>query len=124
MSDSEHLPVIETCSGCGACCLEQGAPPDYVALRMNPQFADDPSFADDAERLSHLPDDARQLLETYLEQATLGTRPRDGACVWYDAVTTSCRFYDWRPSTCRVFEMNSPGCRIYRRRNGIDDASM
>ncbi|MBL8850014.1 MAG: YkgJ family cysteine cluster protein [Planctomycetaceae bacterium] len=115
---------MESCAGCGACCLEQGAPPDYVALRTNPEFAADPSFADDADRLARLPDEARGLLDQYLEQSARGARPRDGACVWYNPATTSCRFYDWRPSTCRVFEMNSPGCHIYRRRQAIDKAPM
>jgi Fe-S-cluster containining protein len=118
MSD---LPVIESCAGCGACCLEQGAPPDYVALRMNPQFADDPTFADDAARLAGLPEAARSLLDDYLRSTADGTTAKDGPCAWYDALTTSCRFYDWRPSTCRVFEINSPGCRIYRRRHSIED---
>jgi Fe-S-cluster containining protein len=115
-------PVLETCDGCGACCLEQGAPPDYVALRLNPQFVDDPSFADDAARLSELPDEAQRLLEEYLLARETPEFATSGACVWYDAATFRCRFYEYRPSTCRVFERNSPGCHIYRRRHGVGDA--
>lgn len=122
VADSLDLPVIETCNGCGACCLEQGAPPDYVALRANPDFAADPTFAEDADRLTRLPTDAMQLLNAFLEQTTAPNADKNGACVWYDAATTGCRFYDWRPSTCRLFEINSPGCRIYRRRQGIEPA--
>lgn len=114
------LPVIESCTGCGACCLEQGAPPDYVALSLNPQFAGDASFAADAARMADLPETARGLLSEYLRATAAGTTARNGPCVWFDPATTSCRFYDWRPSTCRVFEINSPGCRIYRRRHGVD----
>ncbi|MFO1095863.1 MAG: YkgJ family cysteine cluster protein [Planctomycetaceae bacterium] len=114
------LPVIESCTGCGACCLEQGAPPDYVALSLNPQFAGDASFAADAVRMADLPETARGLLSEYLRATAAGTTVRNGPCVWFDPATTSCRFYDWRPSTCRVFEINSPGCRIYRRRHGVD----
>lgn len=115
-----ELPVIESCMGCGACCFEQGAPPDYVALQLNPHFADDPTFADDAVRLANLPVGARAALDDYLRRVAAGTTDTSGECVWYDPATTGCRYYDWRPSTCRVFERNSPGCRIYRRRHGID----
>lgn len=114
-------PVLETCDGCGACCLEQGAPPDYVALRLNPHFADDPTFAEDAARLAALPDEARQALDEYLSARETPGFSAVGACVWYDPATFRCRFYEHRPSTCRVFERNSPGCHIYRRRHGITD---
>ena len=120
MSETDPLPVIESCRGCGACCLEQGAPPDYVALRLNPDFAADPTFADDAARLARLPAEAIESLNKYLERSATEHASRNGTCVWYDESTTGCRFYDWRPSTCRVFEMNSPGCRIYRQRHGIE----
>lgn len=113
------LPVIESCEGCGACCFEQGAPPDYVALRMNPEFAADPSFAEDAARLAVIPDAAARLLEQYLEQSARNEIPTNGICVWYDKASGSCRFYELRPSTCRVFELSSIGCRIYRKRNGL-----
>lgn len=111
------LPIVTSCEDCGACCLEQGAPPDYVALRLNPHFADDPSFADDLDRLRLLPAPASRLLDEYL-----ATDPaqRTEVCVWFDAAAARCRFYEHRPSTCRVFELNSPGCHIYRRRHGRD----
>lgn len=113
------LPVIESCDGCGACCLEQGAPPDYVALRLNPSFAADPSFADDARRLQSLPAEARTLLDGYMDRKRSREAHHDGACVWFDEESRGCRFYDWRPSTCRVFELGSIGCRIYRRRQNL-----
>ena len=112
--------IIESCSGCGACCLEQGAPPDYVALALNEHFFDDPSFAEDAERYYILPTTARQRLEQYLQQSATGAIPKNGPCVWYQAESQSCGFYDFRPSTCRVFERSSPGCHIYRQRQGIE----
>jgi Fe-S-cluster containining protein len=112
--------MIESCDGCGACCLEQGAPPDYAALRLHPEFAEDPTFAEDAVRLAELPMEAATLLADYLQATAAGRRAANGACVWFDQSTRSCRFYEWRPSTCRVFEINSGGCRIYRRRHGID----
>jgi Fe-S-cluster containining protein len=118
-ADIPVLPVLESCDGCGACCLEQGAPPDYVALRLNPEFAADPSFADDAVRLARLPEEAERLLAGYLQATAAGRLAPNGACVWFDHSSKSCRFYDWRPSTCRVFEINSGGCHIYRRRHGV-----
>ncbi|MCA9079645.1 MAG: YkgJ family cysteine cluster protein [Planctomycetaceae bacterium] len=114
------LPIVASCTDCGACCSRQGAPPDYVALERNLHFRNDPSFADDAERLDQLPDVARELLQLYLDESAAGTRPTDSACVWLDSESLQCRFYEWRPSTCRVFELNSPGCLIYRRLCGIN----
>jgi Fe-S-cluster containining protein len=115
----ESLPVVDSCDGCGACCLEQGAPPDYVALRLNPHFADAPSFADDAARLTKLPPQAQRLLDEYFENTVRGSLPRNRPCVWYDDALQNCRFYDLRPSTCRVFETGSMGCLLYRRRHGL-----
>jgi Fe-S-cluster containining protein len=114
------LPVLESCDGCGACCFEQGAPPDYVALRLNPDFADDGTFAEDAVRLSQLPPEALVLLEDYLKATAVGRLASNGVCVWFDHATKGCRFYTWRPSTCRVFEINSGGCHVYRRRHAIE----
>lgn len=108
------LPIVSTCEGCGACCLEQGAPPDYVALRLNPHFADDRSFAEDVERLRGLPAEAQQSLDAYLASAP---SRRPVVCVWFDGEARRCHFYEHRPSTCRVFELNGPGCHIYRGRH-------
>lgn len=102
--------------------MEQGAPPDYVALTLNPHLADDPSFAEDVQRFKTLPAAAADLLQLYLRESLAGIRPQNGWCVWFDGASRSCRFYDWRPSTCRVFELGSPGCRIYRQRQGIEAA--
>jgi uncharacterized protein len=111
------LEVLTSCEGCGACCREQGAPPDYVALRLNRHFADDPSFAEDAVRLQSLPPEAERLLDEYL---SLPANARGAVCVWFDEAERRCRFYEHRPSTCRVFELDSPGCHIYRRRQAIE----
>ncbi len=119
MSANPPLPVLDSCDGCGACCFEQGAPPDYVALRLNPQFALDPSFAEDAARLAVLPADAARALDDYLRAIDAACAPRNGVCVWFDHDTRRCRHYDFRPSTCRVFELNGAGCHIYRRRHGV-----
>jgi Fe-S-cluster containining protein len=119
-----ELPVVSSCTDCGACCSYQGAPPDYVALRLSPHFALEPSFEEDAARLEQLPPEALALLEGYLAaRRPLPTQPGpadEGLCVWYDEAAGNCRFYEWRPSTCRLFELNSPGCHIYRRMRGIE----
>jgi len=113
------LPVIESCEGCGACCLEQGAPPDYVALWLNPMFGVDPSFEEDNARLQNLPAEPKRLLDEYMARWLEGAGDKGGVCVWFDHDTRGCRFYEHRPSTCRVFELSSIGCRIYRKRNGL-----
>lgn len=110
-----QLPVIESCNDCGACCSVQGAPPDYVALQLNPHFADDPSFADDVIRLRNLPREPAARLQTYLQEVEAGVRHKDSPCIWLAECGTRCKYYDWRPSTCRVFEINSPGCHYYRQ---------
>jgi Fe-S-cluster containining protein len=115
-----ELAVPLTCDNCGACCLEQGAPPDYVALSRNPHFFDDPSFAEDAERFRSLNGEALSLLQGYLADRDRGLVAANGACVWYDHSRKQCRFYDLRPSTCRVFQTGEPGCLIYRKRHGVD----
>jgi len=112
------LPVLD-CEQCGACCAEQGAPPDYVALRISPHLAADPSFADDVARYRALTGEPLRLLEQYFHERAAGLRAENGVCVWFDTANCNCRFYDLRPSTCRVFELDSPGCHIYRRRQGI-----
>ena len=87
---------------CGACCAEQGAPPDYVALRLSPHLANDPSFADDFARYRSLSGEPLELLEQYFVQRADGSRSENGVCVWFDPSNCNCRFYDLRPSTCRV----------------------
>ena len=119
MAAITSLPVVESCDGCGACCFEQGAPPDYVALRLNPHFANDPSFSEDAARLASLPSDAIRELDDYLAEVEIQRTVRNGVCVWFDHDRRQCRHYEHRPSTCRVFELNGAGCHIYRRRHGI-----
>ncbi len=97
----------------------QGAPPDYVALSLNPMFKDDPSFAEDVIRFENLSGEPLHLLQEYLQQSSEGITPTDGPCVWLDEKNESCRFYEDRPSTCRVFEINSPGCYYYRKQEGL-----
>lgn len=120
MMDFELLPVIASCSGCGACCRVQGAPPDYVALSLNPDFAHEASFAEDVARLRTLSPPARRPLERYLDLTSRGLLPTDGPCVWLNESLDRCLYYEERPSTCRVFEMGGPGCFYYRRQAGSE----
>lgn len=119
MISSHQFPIVESCDNCGVCCRVQGAPPDFVALSLNPHFKDDPSFAEDVKRFENLRGEPLKLLQNYLEQSAAGAIPTDGPCVWLDENQEKCRFYDARPSTCRVFEVNSPGCYYYRKQAGL-----
>jgi len=121
--DLNVLPLIESCESCSACCSVQGAPPDYVALSLNPHFKNDSSFAEDFERFATLDGEPRRLLEKYLLESAAAAIPTDGPCAWLNESGTSCRFYDLRPSTCRVFGINSPGCLYYREQSGIESSS-
>jgi Fe-S-cluster containining protein len=96
--------------------MDQGAPPDYFALRLDPHFAGEPTFADDVERLRNLPVEASNSLDDYIATDPL---LRPAICVWFDADLRQCRHYDHRPSTCRIFELNGPGCHIYRQLHNI-----
>ena len=96
-----------------------GGTPDYVALRMSPHLADDPSFAEDLFRYRSLTGEPLRLLEQYFAERAAELRAENGVCVWFDAANCNCRFYDLRPSTCRVFELDSPGCHLYRRRQAV-----
>lgn len=110
---------MTSCDGCGVCCHIQGAPPDFIALALNPHFADDPSFAEDVNRREALAGEPLKLLTDYLEKSARGEVPTDGPCVWLDEKLERCRFHELRPSTCRVFEVGSPGCHHYRKLAGI-----
>lgn len=112
------LPVIESCDGCGACCMEQESPPGYVMLIAQPQLGKGKrnQFRDDVKRLKHLPKAARQELDEHI--AHVQANPRHGAaqpCIWLDQATMRCRWYEHRPSICRDgLQLGDDGCRSWR----------
>lgn len=114
----KQLTVVESCEGCGACCLEQATPPGYAAYLLGMFSLDDGS--EDAARIKALPADLRAELDAYLDQAARsGNLWAIEPCLWYDKSTRQCKHYDLRPETCREFEANSDFCHSWRRQYGI-----
>lgn len=100
------------CNNCGACCFEQGSPPGYAVVVLNPQ--DWPEWTGDHARVAALPDDARAELLTGI------TDDPDGPCCWLDLTTNRCRWYEHRPQICRDLDVGSEGCRVWRDEYNID----
>ncbi len=112
-----ELPVIESCEGCGACCLEQNSPPGYAVLQS--LGAGGWPEAEDWERFKRLPTKARVILKKYIDRVLGNSPPGDGEpCCWLDKTTMRCRFYEHRPQICRDFEMGSEACRAWREDGG------
>jgi len=91
MSD---LPVIESCEGCGACCMTQGSPPGYVMILRGELCGTEADFA----HVQNMPEPARAAVVNQLNKPN---RDSDGPCCWLDLATRRCQFYDYRPSFCR-----------------------
>jgi Fe-S-cluster containining protein len=105
------LPVIESCDGCGACCLVVSRPPFYRVF--------DEAGEEAWERLKwDRPDlHAEFLADSRARRANGG--PYFGTpCIWYDPESRRCRHYDHRPRACREFAIASVDCRDARRRAG------
>lgn len=111
------LPIIESCEGCGACCMEQSSPPGYVFILV--RGANSWPDEEDVERFQNLPPEALRELKTYLSFLKRGTTKGETPCIWYDKNTRGCRYYEHRPNICRDFEMGSDGCRKWRRSYGV-----
>lgn len=107
------LPRIDSCDGCGACCLVVGFPP-FVRV-----FDGDGEEAWERLRRER-PDLLAELLADERAARAEG-RPSYGApCSWYDAASRRCRHHDLRPAACRAFAVGSTDCRDARRRAGVD----
>lgn len=115
---SKELPVINSCSGCGACCLEQESPPGYVGYLTGafPFDAED----EDSVRVANLPPELKRELREYIAEYTRTNKhPRGGICIWWDSQTHGCKHYEQRPQICRDFEMGTPECRDWREQYGV-----
>lgn len=111
-----ELSIIDNCDGCGACCLEQQAPPGYSMLLNSPELMANPeAFAADVARLRLLPQEAIDELRVYLKDLSAGIENPNPACIWLDQSTMKCRHYENRPSICREFEVGDDDCRGWRR---------
>lgn len=114
---SVDLPVIESCSGCGACCLEQESPPMYLFWLLSPVRADN----EDSLRVRALPDELKAELLSYRDRLVAKQgHPNNKVCLWFDEKTRGCKHYDLRPSICREFERGSSDCHRWREKYGID----
>ncbi|MEZ6056307.1 MAG: YkgJ family cysteine cluster protein [Planctomycetaceae bacterium] len=99
-----HLPIIENCDNCGACCLQVTAPPFFINDERNEAVE------------KRVPEAEIRAITTLLfGTSTTDRRP----CRWYDPETRGCRHYDQRPDDCRAFEINSSLCHHHRRQQGI-----
>jgi Fe-S-cluster containining protein len=98
----KQLPVIESCDGCGACCMQQGHPP-YT----------------DEER-QYVPYELLSPIDEYVASFE-GEDDTGRPCIWLDLATRSCLHYDHRPQVCRDFERGSDECRVVRWRYRIQD---
>jgi uncharacterized protein len=110
------LPVIESCDGCGACCLVVTRPPFYFVFE---------DFGEAAwERLQReRPDLIADLDADYRARRAEGGPFYGTPCVWYDALSHRCRHYEYRPLACHEFEIGGDDCRDARRRAGIASPS-
>lgn len=113
-----NLPIIESCTGCGACCLEQESPPGYAyILQTGESFTCD----EDLKRFRSLPESAIAELKAYVKYLEEhGEHPNRGICIWLDEKSRQCRYYEHRPEICReVVERNDESCLGWRAQFGI-----
>jgi Fe-S-cluster containining protein len=126
MSEST-LPVIQSCEGCGACCMEMGTPPGFAIFFGHHSLKDLAEYPD-AEIMASMPQELRDELLAYYVAAVAGKTPwRDDPnkpqpCLWFDTETKLCRNYEHRPTICRTFELGEPACHRWRKKFGINEA--
>ncbi len=113
MSTPRHqLPLIDSCDGCGACCLVVTSPPFHRVF--------DECGEDAWERLKwDRPDLLTEILADHQARRTNGGPFYGTPCTWYDPETRRCRHYDYRPLACRAFERGGQDCHDARRRAAI-----
>lgn len=92
----QTLPVIESCDGCGACCMQQGHPP----------------YTDDERQF--VPYELLAPVDEYL--SSLEEDDFGQPCIWLDPDTKQCRNYEHRPQVCRDFERGCDFCVRLRLR--------
>jgi uncharacterized protein len=122
----EPLPIVDSCDGCGVCCLEQDAPPGYLEMLYPPELVVPHLWtytAEDYERLASLPPEALAELKAYHRAAQSHQTRRGQPCIWFDQEQRRCRWYEHRPGVCRDFERNAPACHRWRAKYGIGDPS-
>lgn len=108
------LPVVDSCTACGACCMHQGHPPGFAACFGGRREC---AYPEDLEILATLPPSLREeLADFYRTIAEHGNHRLGKPCLWFDPETRACRHYDFRPILCREFNRGSPACHQWRER--------
>lgn len=111
------LPIIDTCDGCGACCLQQESPPGYLIIALRDEAYDE----EDRRRYEAMPEEARREIEKYAADLGEHGHPNNNICIWFDEETRKCRYYEHRPSICRdALQVGDAGCRSWRQEYGIE----
>jgi uncharacterized protein len=111
-SQTRGLPVIDSCDGCGACCLVVTSPPFYMVFEEMGEEA--------WERLGReRPELLAEIQADYHARQKNGGPFYDTPCLWYDPETKRCRHYEYRPLACHEFEVGDEDCRDARRRAGV-----
>ena len=106
------LPVIESCDGCGACCLVVSQPP-FVRVF-------DGAGEEAWERLRwDRPDLLAELLADTRARRSHGGPFHGTPCLWFDPAARRCRHHELRPRACREFAVGGTDCRDARRRAGV-----
>ncbi|HWE39673.1 MAG TPA: YkgJ family cysteine cluster protein [Isosphaeraceae bacterium] len=107
-----HLPMIESCEGCGACCRVVTSPPFVRVFGA--------AGEDTWERLRwERPDLVAEVLADERDRRAAGGPTFGTPCLWFDAGSDRCLHYDDRPRACRQFAVGGDDCRDARRRAGI-----
>ena len=99
------LPTVDSCDGCGACCMHMGYPSYQEGNDRQPP----------EEPWISLPDSLRHELLSFV--ATYQEPPEgqlDGPCIWFDIETRRCKHHEHRPNVCRDFKINSEDCLGWR----------
>lgn len=114
-----NLPVIASCSGCGACCRQMGSPPMYLIAHAS---GDPAHWLDEDEQrwYATMPPEALQAIEVYSEWVDSDDFRDAQPCCWLNQETGACRWYEHRPWICRDFEIGGEACREHRRVVGIN----
>jgi Fe-S-cluster containining protein len=113
---TDPLPVIQSCDGCGACCMEMGFPPGYQIFLFPPGTAPLGEENADFHRFHAMPSSLAEELRKQFNAGAYGFFRGDRPCVWLDLETRQCKHYEHRPDICRNFEIASPECRKWRVR--------
>jgi Fe-S-cluster containining protein len=109
---SQSLPIIESCDGCGACCMVVTRPPFYRVFDEEGEEA--------WERLRReRPDIMAAFLADSKARKERGGPYYGTPCIWFDEETRRCRHYEYRPLACREFPIGEEDCLDARRRAGM-----